>query len=1371
MRIQPRLRSHCRTTALILVGTIAALLAGQPARAAVYFWDADADTTAATGGTGNWDTATSLWRAGSSTGTLGTWLTSGTDNDAHLGGTAGTLTLTTGISVNDITVNPTSGTAYTIAGTQILTLAGTAQSVIDVASGDTLTITSGLAGTNGFTKSNMGTLTLTGANTLTGNTTVNGGTLALGFGTVSSNILSVSSALTLGGGRLQLTGTGTQTVNGLTTTADTVSNILLSANQTLTLGAGSLGSDSSLNFNTTAGGANANTPTVGTGIVVLTGQTPGNVIGNYKFTVTDAGGFGLATVNASNQVIRLTSTLLPASGAGSTTDYRIDNNAGSASAAGSRTLTISASESARSITVDTGAANGVLTLNSGILLSNNTWIFGGTGTNTYQITGSTSGAGLRAVASGDALVFNNYNSGAVTISSPILANGTNSVTVFGTGTLIFAGANGYTGSTTVRGGTLTVNGSTAAGSAVTVASGATLGGRGTVAGTVAAQGSIAPGAGLTAGNFATLRTGAITFSGTGSLVGNVGAVFHDSLVVNGTANLSGTLTVNATNPDQSLYTLLSATSVTGAFTTLSIPTGYGVQVTPTEILLGKLVITAPSLTASDGATNDFFGGSVSQLGSIGLVGASGDNTGRGSAYVFRSLDTATGTITENVKLTASDGAGSDFFGDKVSLSGSIGLLGARRDDIGANSNQGSAYVFRSLDTATGTITQNVKLTASDGLANDVFGTSVSLSGNIGLVGATGDDIGANNQQGSAYVFRSLDTAPGAITQNVKLTASDGGLDDLFGSSVSLAGSIGLVGAYLDDIGANADQGSAYVFRNLDTATGTITQNVKLTASDGAGGDQFGISVSLSGSIGLVGASGTNPKQGSAYVFRSLDTATGAITQNVKLTASDGAPNDLFGISVSLSGRIGLVGASGDDIGTQLDQGSAYVFRSLDTATGTITQNVKLTASDGAASDQFGISVSLSGDQFTIGSQGKNTKTGKAYTGTVSSVTTLDLGNANRTIDGLSFVSQDDWIIGQTSSSNQVTLNAGNTADVTAVGKVVSIGQNSGSNNNTLVIAGTLTATQINVGAAGNSGNVLQIGNGGSTGALSTSSVITNNGSVVFNRSVATTQGTHFGSAAITGTGSLTQAGTGTTTLNVANTYSGDTTVHAGTLKLDLAGSISNSANIIVGDAGSTGTHLDVTTKTGGLSIGLGVAQTLKGIGQIDGNTTIASLGIHAPGNSPGLQTFNGNLAYSTGAMLNWELATNSVGTRGTDFDGIDVIGAGVLSIANGVISNLKFNAAGSAVNWANAFWNSNQSWLVYDDANLPTLSSASIFDTINVSTDSLGATLSGGAFSWAQSGNDVFLNFTASPIPEPGTATLLGIACIGVAALRRRRRV
>ena len=117
----------------------------------------------------------------------------------------------------------------------------------------------------------------------------------------------------------------------------------------------------------------------------------------------------------------------------------------------------------------------------------------------------------------------------------------------------------------------------------------------------------------------------------------------------------------------------------------------------------------------------------------------------------------------------------------------------------------------------------------------------------------------------------------------------------------------------------------------------------------------------SGSIGLVGASDsyvTGTGQGSAYVFRNLDTATGSITQNVTLVSSDGAADDNFGTSVGLSGSIGLVGASTVDIGGILNQGAAYVFRNLDTATGTITQNVKLIASDGVAIDLFGVGLSL-----------------------------------------------------------------------------------------------------------------------------------------------------------------------------------------------------------------------------------------------------------------------------------------------------------------------------------------------------------------------------------------------------------------------------
>ena len=289
---------------------------------------------------------------------------------------------------------------------------------------------------------------------------------------------------------------------------------------------------------------------------------------------------------------------------------------------------------------------------------------------------------------------------------------------------------------------------------------------------------------------------------------------------------------------------------------------------------------------------------------------------------------------------------------------------------------------------------------------------------------------------------------------------------------------------------------------------------------------------------------------------------------------------------------------------------------------------------------------------------------------------------------------------------------------------------------------------------------------GSTSSTPRNFTINAGKTATFDVSVANAKLTVSGASTAT-TGALTKTGAGTLTLSGANLHSGNTTVHAGTLKLDLSGSISNSAAIVVGDAGSTGTHLDVTTKTGGLTIGL--AQTLKGIGQIDGNTTI--LGTHAPGNSPGLQTFNGNLAYATGALLNWDLATNvstdTTGFGGTDFDAVNVIGAGVLTVGTGVTSSLIFNAAGSTVNFANAFWTSNHSWLAYSDANAPALASGAIFDTINVSPDSLAATLTGGTFAWSQSGNNVVLNYT-SAAPEPGTIGLLLVGALGVLGRRRR---
>ncbi len=515
-------------------------------------------------------------------------------------------------------------------------------------------------------------------------------------------------------------------------------------------------------------------------------------------------------------------------------------------------------------------------------------------------------------------------------------------------------------------------------------------------------------------------------------------------------------------------------------------------------LLLSLGLNAAELRSSDGATSDRFGNSVSLSGSSGIVGARfddiGANSNQGSAYLFRNLNTATGTVTETARLTPSDGAAGDQLGISVSISGNSGIVGAFIDNIGANSSQGSAYLFRNLDTATGTVTEAAKLISSDGVAVDQFGGSVSLSGNSAVVAARFHDAGPIINQGAAYLYRNLDTASGIVTQNAKLLPSQGGAIVQFGASVSHFGNSAIVGATSDGLasGLKDRQGSVLLFRGLDIATGTITENAKLIASDGGALDFMGDALSLSGNSAIAGIRnhdiGANSGQGAAYLFRNLDTATGTVTQSAKLTASDGTAGDQFGVSVGLSGNSGIVGAFGDTVGSNTSQGSAYLFRNLDTATGTITQSAKLMASNGGTSDGFGVSVSMNGDSILIGAHeeaGTLPNNGKAYTGSVSSFTTLDQGAAHKIISGISFESRENWIIGRTTDSNRITLAAGNTANVTAASKQVYIGMNAGSDGNILEVQGVLVASIVNIGTlTGSVGNQLRLGNTAAIDAVS-----------------------------------------------------------------------------------------------------------------------------------------------------------------------------------------------------------------------------------------------------------------------------------------------
>ncbi len=369
------------------------------------------------------------------------------------------------------------------------------------------------------------------------------------------------------------------------------------------------------------------------------------------------------------------------------------------------------------------------------------------------------------------------------------------------------------------------------------------------------------------------------------------------------------------------------------------------------------------LRAQEAVWSDDVGWSVSMSGDNIVAGAPCDDEAghcSGAAYVF---DAIRGD--QRRRLTADDAAAWDGFGWSIAVSGDIVVVGVISDDDACPDDpfcdSGSAYVFDAMSGE-----QLHKLTADDAEKLDRFGVSVAVSGTTIVVGSQGGgDNGPGS--GSAYVFD-------AITgeQIRKLTADDGETKDHFGISVAIYGGAVVVGASGDDDACDGDpdcnSGAVYVF---DVNTGE--QLRKLTADDAVAGVGLGWSIAISGDVVVVGAPGDDDGgvcSGAAYVF---DAMSGE--QIHKLKADDAAKEDRFGWSVSVGGTVIVVGTY-LDIHEGVSSGAAYVFGAI-----TGNQLQKLIANDADDGDFFGYAVGIDQNTITVGAPGVNFEdrgTGAAY---------------------------------------------------------------------------------------------------------------------------------------------------------------------------------------------------------------------------------------------------------------------------------------------------------------------------------------------------------------------------------------------------------
>jgi hypothetical protein len=389
-----------------------------------------------------------------------------------------------------------------------------------------------------------------------------------------------------------------------------------------------------------------------------------------------------------------------------------------------------------------------------------------------------------------------------------------------------------------------------------------------------------------------------------------------------------------------------------------------------------LVLSSLALSASGGELNKLVagaalnraGGAVGLSGTTAVAGAilaeQGGANNAGAAYVFEGQGS---TWTQSAALAASVPWSNAHFGQSVDVSGDRILVGAPEDFSSGLVSSGAAYLFERDLGGAGAWGQRAQLFAGPPSGGARFGWSVSLDGDVAVVGALGDPAFGN--VGAAYVFERDQGGPDAWGQIARLEPSDGAGGWKFGTAVAVSDTTIVVGAPGANNVFGLQDGAAYVYERDHGGPGNWGELVKLVPPPISASQAFGHAVAIDGDTVVAGdfrervAGAWNA--GAVYVHARDQGGPGAFGLVARLVPADPGEADKFGESVAVYGDVMAVGARVDDHSGLADNGAAYVFE-RDAGTGAWSQTAKLTASDTADADFLGAAVACSTDLVLAG---------------------------------------------------------------------------------------------------------------------------------------------------------------------------------------------------------------------------------------------------------------------------------------------------------------------------------------------------------------------------------------------------------------------